>query len=139
MVFMLGMSAGAVVTLNLLRRFRGRSVSRFVDPLLFFLPAVVCLGWTGIQFLSDAPGLIPMAALLAVAGFGVSTIFTRYAHESGHPRSLYAADVAGGGIGALVCGILLFPLLGLSRSVYLLAGMSIAAGIGVALSARHHS
>ena len=91
------------------------------------------------QYLNDAPGLFPMAVLLAVAGFGVSAIFTRYAHESGHPRPLYAADVAGGGIGALVCGILLFPLLGLSRSVFLLAGMSIASGIGVALSSRHHS
>jgi spermidine synthase len=139
MAFMLGMSAGAVATLNLIGRFRGRSVSRSVDGLLYIMPAAVCLGWTGMQFMSDAPGLFPMAVLLAVAGFGVSAIFTRYAHESGHPRSLYAADVAGGGIGALVCGILLFPLLGLSRTVYLLAGMSIAAGIGIALSRRHHS
>ncbi len=139
MAFMLGMSAGALATLHLLRQFRGRSVSRTMDALLFCLPAVVCLGWTGMQFISDAPGLIPVAGLLAVAGFGVSAIFTRYAHESGHPRSLYAADVAGGGIGALVCGILLFPLLGLSRSIFLLAGISIAAGIGVALSSRHHS
>jgi spermidine synthase len=139
MAFMLGMSAGAAATLNLMSRFRGRSVSRFVDPLLFIMPAAVCLGWTGMQFLNDAPGLFPMAVLLAVAGFGVSAIFTRYAHESGHPRSLYAADVAGGGIGALVCGILLFPLVGLSRTVFLLAGMSIAASIGVALSGLHHS
>ena len=133
MAFMLGMSPGSVAVLNLIR---GRSVSRSVDALLFFMPAAVCLGWTGMQFLSDAPGLFPMAVLLAVAGSGVSAIFTRYAHESGHPRPLYAADVAGGGIGALICGILLFPLLGLSRSVFLLAGMSIAAGIGVALSRR---
>jgi spermidine synthase len=131
MAFMLGMSAGAVATLNLLRRFRGRSVSRIVDALLFFLPAIVCMGWIGMQRLIEAPCLILMAGLLAVSGFGVSAIFTRYAHESGHPRSLYAADVAGGGIGALVCGILLFPLLGLSRTVFLLAGMSIATGIGI--------
>jgi len=139
MAFMLGMSAGAVATLNLMSRFRGRSIFRSVDSLLFLIPAAVCLGWAGMQFLSDAPGLFPMAALLAVAGFGVSAIFTRYAFESGHPRSLYAADVAGGGIGALVCGILLFPLLGLNRSVYLLAGMSVAAGIGVVLPGRHRS
>jgi spermidine synthase len=135
MAFMLGMSAGAVATLNLM----SRSIPRFVDGMLFFILAAVCLGWTGMQFLSDAPGLFPMAVLLAVAGCGVSAIFTRYAHESGHPRPLYAADVAGGGIGALVCGIFLFPLTGLSRTVFLLAGMSIAAGIGVALSHRHHS
>jgi spermidine synthase len=139
MAFMLGMSAGAAATLNLMSRYRNRSISRFVDAPLLLLPAAVCLGWTGMKFLSDAQGLVSMAALLAVAGFGVSAIFTRFAHESGHPRPLYAADVAGGGIGALVCGILLFPLLGLSRTVLLLAGMSIAAGIGVALSGRHHS
>jgi spermidine synthase len=139
MAFMLGMSAGAMATLNLMSRFRGRSVSRSMDGLLFIMPAAVCLGWTGMQFLNDAPGLFPMAVLLAVAGFVVSAIFTRYAHESGHPQPLYAADVAGGGIGALTSGILLFPLVGLSRTVFLLAGMSIAAGIGVALSGRHHS
>ncbi len=139
MAFMLGMSAGAVATLNLMSRFRGRSVSRSIDAMLFFLPAAICMGWAGIQRLSGAPNLILMAVLLALAGFGVSAIFTRYAHESGHPRPLYAADVAGGGIGALVCGIFLFPLLGLSRTVLLLAGMSIAAGIGVALSGRRHS
>jgi spermidine synthase len=134
MAFMFGMSVGAAAMLNLIKRFKDRFVSRFVDALLFILPAVVCLGWTGTSFLSDAPGLAPMAMLLAAAGFGVSAIFTRYAHESGHPRSLYAADVAGGGIGALVCGILFIPLLGLNRTVFLLAGMSIAAGIGVAMS-----
>ena len=139
MAFMLGMSAGAVATLNLMSRFRDRPGSRFVDALLFFLPAVVCMGWAGMQRLSGAQNLILMGALLSVAGFGVSAIFTRYANNSGHSRPLYAADVAGGGIGALVCGILLFPLLGLSRSVFLLAGMSIAAGIGVALSRRHNS
>lgn len=136
MAFMFGMSTGAAVTLNLMRRFKGRPLSRSVDALLFFMPAAVCLGWTGMQYLSDAPGLFPMAVLLAVAGIGVSAIFTRYAHEFGHSRPLYAADVAGGGIGALVCGLLLIPLLGLSRTVFLLAGMSIAAGIGVALSGR---
>ncbi len=139
MAFMLGMSVGAVAILNLIERFKDRSVSRFVDALLFILPAAVCLGWAGMTFLSDAPGLAPMAMLLAAAGFGVSAIFTRYAHESGHPRSLYAADVAGGGIGALACGISLIPLLGLSRTVFLLAGMSIAAGIGVAMSGHHNS
>jgi spermidine synthase len=139
MSFMLGMSAGAVVMLNLMRRFKDRSVSRYVDALLFFMPAAVCLGWTGMQYLSDAPGLFPMAVLLAVAGIGVSAIFTRYAHEFGHSRLLYAADVAGGGIGALACGLLLIPLLGLSRTVFLLAGMSIAAGIGVALTGSQRS
>jgi hypothetical protein len=139
MAFMLGMSVGAVAILNLIERFKDRFVSRFVDALLFILPAVVCLGWTGMSFLGDAPGLVPMAILLAAAGFGVSAIFTRYAYESGHPRSLYAADVAGGGIGALVCGISLIPLLGLNRTVFLLAGMSIAAGIGVAMSGYHNS
>jgi spermidine synthase len=137
--FMLGMSAGAVATLKLISRFKGRSVSRSIDAMLFFLPAAICMWWAGIQRLSGAPNLIPMAALLGLAGFGVSAIFTRYAHESGHPRPLYAADVAGGGIGALVCGVFLFPLLGLSRTVLLLAGMSIAAGIGVALSGRRNS
>ncbi len=127
MAFMLGMSAGAAATLNLMRRFTGRSVSRSVDGLLFFMPAGVCLGWAGMQYLSDAPGLFLMAALLAVAGFGVSAIFTRYAHESGHPRPLYAADVAGGGIGALVCGILLFPLLGI-KPVCLSAGRNVHCG-----------
>jgi spermidine synthase len=139
MAFMLGMSAGAVVTLNLMKRLRGRSLSRPVDALLFLLPAVVCMGWAGMQRWSATRNLILMAALLAAAGFGVSVIFTRYAHSSGHSRPLYAADVAGGGIGALVCGVLLIPLLGLSRSVFLLAGMSIAACIGVALSRRHNS
>ncbi|MFH0997526.1 MAG: hypothetical protein V1844_18815 [Pseudomonadota bacterium] len=139
LAFMLGMRGGGVATLNLMSRFRDRPVSRSVDALLFFLPAVICMGWAGIQRLSGSPGLILMGALLSVAGFGVSAIFTRYAHQSGHSQPLYAADVAGGGIGALVCGILLFPLLGLSRSVFLLAGMSIAAGIGVALSRRHNS
>jgi spermidine synthase len=139
MAFMLGMSAGAAATLKLMDRFRGRSVSRFAEALLFLLPAGVCLGWTGMQFYCDAPGLFPMAVLLAVAGFGVSAIFTRYANEPGHSRPLYAADIAGGGIGALVCGLLLFPLLGLTRSVYLLAGMSVATVIGVALSTRHSS
>jgi spermidine synthase len=134
MAFMLGMSVGAAAMLNLIKRFRDRFVSRFVDAVLFILPAVVCLGWAEMSFLSDAPGLVPVAVLLAAAGFGVSAIFTRYAHESGHPRSLYAADVAGGGIGALVCGILLIPLLGLNRTVFLVGGMSIAAGIGVTLS-----
>ncbi|MEI6261169.1 MAG: hypothetical protein WCR46_14855 [Deltaproteobacteria bacterium] len=88
--------------------------------------------------LSSATNLILMAALLTVAGFVVSAIFTRYAHQSGHPRSLYAADVAGGGIGTLVCGVLFFPLLGLSRSVFLLAGMSISVGIGAARLLIHH-
>lgn len=139
MAFMLGMSLGAVAMLNLMNRFRSRSFSRLVDGLLFFLPAAVCLWWTGMKHAGDDMGLTPMAGLLTAAGFGVSAIFTRYAHESGHPRLLYAADVAGGGIGALVCGILLFPLLGLSRTVFLLAGMSIATGIGVVLSARQSS
>jgi hypothetical protein len=133
------MSAGAVATLNLLRRFQGSSVSPSIDAMLFFLPAATCMGWAGIQRLSGAPSLIPMAVLLGLAGFGVSAIFTRYAHESGHPRPLYALDIAGGGIGALVCGIFLFPLLGLSRTVLMLAGMSIAAGIGVALKGRRLS
>ena len=136
MAFMLGMSAGAVATLNFMKYFRGGNISLSVDAMLFFLPAAVCMGWAGIMRFSSATNLILMAALLTVAGFGVSAIFTRYAHQSGHPRSLYAADVAGGGIGALVGGVLLFPLLGLSRSVFLLAGMSIAAAIGVALSRR---
>ncbi len=135
--FMLGMAAGAVTTLNLMKRLRGRSVSRSVDAMLFFLPAAVCLGWAGMLHLSNVPNLILMAPLLAASGFGVSVIFTRYAHDPGRSRALYAADVAGGGIGALVCGVLLFPLLGLSRSVFLLAGMSIAAGIGVALPRPH--
>jgi hypothetical protein len=136
MAFMLGMSAGALVTLNFMKYFRGGNISRSVDAMLFFLPAAVCMGWAGIMRFSSATNLILMAALLTVAGFGVSAIFTRYAHQSGHPRSLYAADVAGGGIGALVCGVLLFPMLGLSRAVFLLAGMSIAAALGVALSRR---
>jgi spermidine synthase len=136
MAFMLGMSAGAVATLNFMKLFKDGNISRSVDAMLFFLPAAVCVVWAGIMHFSSATNLILMAALLTVAGFGVSAIFTRYAHQSGHPRSLYAADVAGGGIGALVCGVLLFPLLGLSRSVFLLAGMSISVGIGVALSRR---
>ena len=136
MAFMLGMSAGALATLNFMKYFRRGNISRSVDAMLFFLPAAVCMGWAVIMRFSSATNLILMAALLTVAGFGVSAIFTRYAHQYGHPRSLYAADVAGGGIGALVCGVLLFPLLGLSRSVFLLAGMSISVGIGVALSRR---
>jgi hypothetical protein len=131
---MLGMSVGAAVMINIMKRFRNLFHCRFMEASLFFLPAGVCLGWAGVQSVSDAPGLMPMAVLLAAAGFGVSAIFTRYAQEAGHPRSLYAADVIGGGIGALICGILLFPLLGLNQSVLLLAGMCVAAGIGVSLA-----
>jgi hypothetical protein len=76
----------------------------------------------------------------AVSGNRDDTAFPAwFAHEFGHLRSLYAADVVGGAIGAVVCWTLLFPLIGLNRSVFLQAGMFIAAGVGVAFSVRHPS
>ncbi len=139
MAFMIGLSAGAAATLKLMKRFEGRSFSRSADALLMVLPAAASLGFIGVQSLSSAASLILMSGLLIFTGFGVSVIFTRYAHESGHSRPLYAADVAGGGIGALICGIILFPMLGLNSTVCLQAGMSVAAAIGIVLSRPRNS
>jgi spermidine synthase len=64
--------------------------------------------------------------LLVGAGAGTGALFgyaslSRVADQAGVVAPLYAADLAGGALGALVGTLLLLPLLGLSATALLLA------------------
>jgi hypothetical protein len=67
---------------------------------------------------AQAPGLLAAAVLLALAGFWVGGIFAfaglhRVADTRAVVAPLYAADLVGAGLAAVVGGLLLLPILGL--------------------------
>ncbi|MGC4118390.1 MAG: hypothetical protein QM765_28320 [Myxococcales bacterium] len=72
-------------------------------------------------------GLVGTGALLAVAGAGCGGLFAVFAEAGG--RGLYAADLAGGCVGAVLASLVLFPLLGLSETAAALVPMAALAAV----------
>lgn len=72
-----------------------------------------------------AGGLVGVGALLAVAGAGSGALFAVRADAGG--RGLYAADLAGGCVGALLGSLVFLPLLGLAPTAVAMAVLAVLA------------
>jgi spermidine synthase len=132
--FMAGLALGAPTLRDLIlgtgvkkRRTRGWGYA--------LLAGFSLLGFSTIGIVTGGTlgGLLPTAVLLAAAGFLVGGLFA-YAGLRGVREQknvigpLYAADLIGGGIGALCGSLILIPLLGLSgtlTAMILLAALAI--------------
>lgn len=121
--FMAGMAGGAIFLSHRLslpdRRWGGLLLGGF-----FALTILIYLVFIGE---SDA-GLLVMACLLACSGFLTGALFaytTLADPTTRHPpiSSLYAADLLGGGAGALLGGLILIPAAGLDIPVQVVGAL----------------
>ena len=80
--------------------------------------------------------ILPAAVLMGVAFPVGCRLWLRSTEESGRRLGvIYSVNVAGAIVGSLAGGFLLLPWLGSTRSLMLIAGVSIATGVGVLLTA----
>ncbi|MFQ5628221.1 MAG: hypothetical protein ACE5I1_05625, partial [bacterium] len=131
MAFMAGLSAGSFVVNNLRKQNHNLyMISRWVGAglLLGFVLLNLFFAW---QIDSGfSPGLVYSFALLAIAGFLSSGIFAyvsldRIADQSTVISPLYAVDLLGGCLGALLATLILIPMLGLQMTALFLTGVAI--------------
>ena len=118
-LFMAGLAAGAFLMT------RHRPSGRLVLGAM----VVLDLGTTGLLHLGWAEGLMITGALLFAGGMGTASLFAWASRHAGaDPRRviapLYAADLLGGCLGALLAVIVLVPSLGLSGALLVLAGLA---------------
>jgi spermidine synthase len=120
--FMAGLAAGSALA----RRWLGERARRRRGAALVLSLAAVCLLASFLPAGSPTGGLASTLLLLVGAGAGTGALFayaslSRVADQAGVVAPLYAADLAGGALGALVGTLFLLPLLGLSATALLLA------------------
>jgi spermidine synthase len=136
MAFMAGLALGAFVVDRRKRTAPGGVIiSRYVgiSLLISFLLMNIGLGWAFGAFYSAE--LWSITILLLFTGFLVAAVFafaSLYGVENQQAiiSPLYAADLIGGGFGAVLASLMLIPVIGLAGSAYL---MAILAGISLLL------
>ncbi len=120
-----------------------------VDVLLALLALVVPLVLPALSALQDSPArftLVEWCISLLVVATGVlggaafplaGQIQLRFTgHAGATAGTVVSADHAGACLGALLCGILLIPVLGTATAAYLLAGMKVCSAGLLALGCR---
>ena len=123
-VFMAGLALGA--------RLGERAGSRW--PVVLGLPAglaALSVAVAGLARAGLALGLLSTSALLLVTGGLCGALFSLAARdgEAAGARGLYAADLAGGCLGAATASLLFFPLAGLPATSLMLAPLALAAAL----------
>jgi spermidine synthase len=124
--FMAGMTAGALAAGGV--KAEGLRIARGIPWLLL---GASLAAWVAVAWIPAASGLFGTSVLLAVAGAAVGAAFAAGARLwQGDARSaasaLYAADVAGGAVGAVAATLFLVPAAGLNWSALLMAGLAAA-------------
>jgi spermidine synthase len=121
--FMAGTAAGAAAAggIGLARPGRGRGI-------LLLLGASLA-AWVAVAWIPAASGLAGTSVLLGAAGAAVGTVFGRGARlwqgdARGAASALYAADVAGGAVGAVAATLLLVPAAGLDWTALMMAALA---------------
>jgi spermidine synthase len=134
--FMAGLALGSIMVLRIARPTEGGlpSIDRRIGFELFGGFALICCGFIVLMNAGYSAGFLTSSLLLLATGFMVSGVFA-YASLRGveEQRSvvspLYAADLAGGFVGALLGGLLLIPFLGLLASAVIMLALTFAAAL----------
>lgn len=125
--FMAGLACGALVA----GRWRSADDKRAVGLGIFVTMAAVLLAVAGVVQSGALPGVVGDSALLLAAGATVGAALAWASQGSEHPgrtgASLYAADLVGGALGAVLTSLFLVPALGLSASAALVAVWTLVA------------
>lgn len=137
MVFMAGLAAGAAAITKWFEQppeTRFRLTPQWLGRGLLMGFGVLNLIFIGLLVSGYSSGIDTASALLFVAGFLVSGVFafaslSDVRHQSNVIAPLYAADLLGGCLGALIGSLVLIPFLGMKTSAMLMAMLSLAAVI----------
>ena len=129
MAFMAGLWAGSLMVSNFLDRKKSKS---FLGIILFAMIAFVGILISGMILTQTPVGVISTSLLQFLTGFAVAGIFVvtgsgSKARQQQAASEIYAADLAGGCLGAIVGSLWLVPLFGMLPSAALIVGSSLAA------------
>ncbi len=122
--FMAGLAVGSAWATRARATIRGLIVIE-IGAVIFSL--LLPLALIAMQNASSAPSIL-LPALIGVSGLLVGAAFplaTRFVEDAA--GALYAADLLGASVGALLAGALLIPILGLSQTMLAVASLNLFA------------
>ena len=129
MAFMAGLWVGALMVSHFLDRKRSKS---YLGTILFAMIALVGILISGMIITQTPVGIISASLLQLLSGVAVAGIFVvtgsgSISRQQQAASEIYAADLAGGCLGAVVGSLWLVPLFGMLASAALIVGTSLVA------------